>query len=96
MLGGNWSDTVTFKENHELIERGPYGLVRHPIYAALLLMFMGTALAMGTMGGLVGLLFFFLSFLIKYRQEEALMTKHFGDRYATDTLARPVIQHTFP
>jgi len=33
--------------------RGPYALVRHPIYTALLLMFLGTALAIGTAGGFV-------------------------------------------
>jgi protein-S-isoprenylcysteine O-methyltransferase Ste14 len=81
VLGGNWSGTVTFKENHELIVRGPYALVRHPIYTALLLMFLGTALAIGTAGGFVGLALFFLSFWIKLRQEEALMTEHFGDQY---------------
>ena len=80
-LGGNWSGTVTFKEDHELIVRGPYALVRHPIYTALLLMFLGTALALGTVGGFVGLAVFFLSFWIKLQQEEALMTEHFGDQY---------------
>jgi len=80
-LGGNWSGNVTFKENHELIERGPYAYVRHPIYTAMLLMFLGTALALGTIGGLVGCPILFLSFWIKYRQEEALMIGHFGDRY---------------
>jgi protein-S-isoprenylcysteine O-methyltransferase Ste14 len=30
-IGRNWSATVTFKENHELIVRGPYRFVRHPI-----------------------------------------------------------------
>jgi protein-S-isoprenylcysteine O-methyltransferase Ste14 len=80
-LGKNWSGTVTFKENHELIERGPYALVRHPIYTAMLLMYLGTALALGRSGGLVGFPILFLSFWIKYRQEEALMLVHFGDQY---------------
>jgi len=80
-LGRNWSGTVTFKENHELIVRGPYALVRHPIYTALLLMFLGTALDIGTVGGLVGWAVFFLSFWIKLQQEEALMIEHFGDQY---------------
>src|ERR1700683_3626587 len=43
VLGKNWSGTVTFKEHHELIVRGPYAYVRHPIYTAMLLMFLGTA-----------------------------------------------------
>jgi protein-S-isoprenylcysteine O-methyltransferase Ste14 len=81
ILGRNWSGTVTFKENHELIERGPYAWARHPIYTGMLLMFLGTALAIGTLAGLVGFPVLFLSFWIKYRQEEALMLEHFGDRY---------------
>jgi protein-S-isoprenylcysteine O-methyltransferase len=81
VLGGNWSGTVTFKENHELVQSGPYALVRHPIYTALLLMYLGTALAIGTVGALIGLPIFFLSFWIKFRQEEVVMITHFGDQY---------------
>ena len=43
-LGRNWSGSVTFKQDHELIERGPYHYVRHPIYTGLLLMALGTAM----------------------------------------------------
>jgi len=81
VLGRNWSGHVTFKENHELIMQGPYAFVRHPIYAALLLMFLGTALAIGTLGGLIGVPILFLSFWIKYQHEEAFMIQHFGDQY---------------
>ena len=81
VLGRNWSATVTFKENHELITQGPYALVRHPIYTAMLTMFLGTALAVGTVGGFVGLGVLYLSFWIKYQQEEAFMIEHFGDQY---------------
>jgi len=81
VLGRNWSGHVTFKENHELILRGPYAFVRHPIYTALLLMFLGTAIAVGTSSSLLGVPILFLSFWIKYRQEEAFMIAHFGDQY---------------
>jgi protein-S-isoprenylcysteine O-methyltransferase Ste14 len=29
-LGRNWSGVVTIKQDHELIDTGPYSLVRHP------------------------------------------------------------------
>src|SRR6266576_3015436 len=32
-LGKNWSASVTIKENHELIQSGPYRITRHPIYS---------------------------------------------------------------
>src|ERR1700690_2498384 len=35
ILGSNWSAMVTVKRDHELVRRGPYALVRHPIYTGL-------------------------------------------------------------
>ncbi len=32
ILGTNWSSAVTVKQNHELVRRGPYQIVRHPIF----------------------------------------------------------------
>ncbi|MBO0695837.1 MAG: isoprenylcysteine carboxylmethyltransferase family protein, partial [Verrucomicrobia bacterium] len=55
ILGRNWSGVVTLKEGHELIERGPYRIVRHPIYTGILGMFAGTAIALGYLGGFLGL-----------------------------------------
>lgn len=75
-LGGNWSARVTLKENHELIQRGPYRAVRHPIYSGLLLMILGTAILVGHVGGFIALLICFGGFWMKLRQEEALLTKH--------------------
>ena len=47
-LGRNWSGVVTFKGGHELITRGPYALVRHPIYTGLLTMLAATWLCSDT------------------------------------------------
>lgn len=75
-LGGNWSARVTLKEDHELIERGPYRLIRHPIYSGLLLMILGTAILAAQMGAFIALTICFCGFWLKLRQEEALLTKH--------------------
>jgi protein-S-isoprenylcysteine O-methyltransferase Ste14 len=75
VLGGNWSSRVVLKENHELIQRGPYHFVRHPIYSGLLLMVLGTVVLAGTLGAFVALLICSCAFWIKLRQEEALLTK---------------------
>jgi protein-S-isoprenylcysteine O-methyltransferase Ste14 len=82
ILGRNWSGVITLKEGHELIERGPYRVVRHPIYTGILAMFAGTAIAMGYFGGFLGLLLVFVSFWLKLKREEDLMLKHFPDKYA--------------
>ncbi len=54
MIADNWSSDVQLKRDHELIVAGPYALVRHPIYTGLLLMFVGTALAVGEWRGVLG------------------------------------------
>jgi protein-S-isoprenylcysteine O-methyltransferase Ste14 len=81
-LGGNWSGQVTFKEGHELIRHGPYAHVRHPIYSAILLMLVGTALSIGTLGALLGLPLIGAGIWLKLGQEEALMSEHFPADYA--------------
>lgn len=80
-LGSNWSGTVTFKENHELITKGPYAFVRHPIYTGLLLMLVGTVLINGHALGFAVLALGTLMLWLKLRDEERLMTKHFPDAY---------------
>jgi protein-S-isoprenylcysteine O-methyltransferase Ste14 len=78
-LGGNWSARVTLKENHELIQRGPYRVVRHPIYSGLLLMILGTAILIGQVGGFVVLALCSCGLWVKLRREEALLTKQFPE-----------------
>ena len=80
-LGRNWSADVTFKQDHELIQTGPYAYVRHPIYSALLLMLIGTALAAGYLGAVFAVPLAFASFWIKLRQEEQVMLEHFKTKY---------------
>ena len=80
-IGMNWSGNVTFKEGHELIQSGPYRYVRHPIYSALLLMGLGSALYYAQAFGFALLGFALVVFAAKMRLEEKLMTEHFGDQY---------------
>jgi protein-S-isoprenylcysteine O-methyltransferase Ste14 len=80
-IGTNWSGDVTLKEDHELIQRGPYALVRHPIYTALFTMLLGTALAFAQYETTFIFVVAVLVFLIKMRAEERLMTEAFPDQY---------------
>ncbi len=81
VLGRNWSAVVQVKRDHELVERGPYRWVRHPIYTGLLLAFLGSALALGAWRGLVGTAIVGGSFWVKLRLEERWMRETFGARY---------------
>ncbi len=82
VLGENWSVAVQLKRGHELIERGPYRWVRHPIYSGLLLAFLGTAVLIGELRGLLALVIVAVSFWFKLRLEERWLGEQFGAAYA--------------
>ena len=80
-IGRNWSGVITVKEDHQLVRTGPYGLVRHPIYSGLLLAIAGSALARGTLGGLLAVALVLFSFMRRIATEERWMTETFGAAY---------------
>jgi len=80
-LASNWSSDVTFKQGHELVKAGPYRFVRHPIYAGLLVMCLGTAMDIGQLRTWLALVVMFVGFWIKLKQEETLLLRHFPDAY---------------
>jgi protein-S-isoprenylcysteine O-methyltransferase len=81
-LGGNWSSNVTLKQNHTLVQSGPYRIVRHPIYTGLLVALLGTAIALGELRCFLGVLLAAIAWKIKSVGEETLMVQQFGDQYA--------------
>ena len=80
VLGGNWSGRVTIKQDHELVERGPYALVRHPIYSGMLLALLGTAICLGEFRAFLAFVLVTVSFSLKYHTEEAFMLQQFGSQ----------------
>jgi protein-S-isoprenylcysteine O-methyltransferase len=80
-LGGNWSSSVTIKENHTLVRTGPYSVVRHPIYSGFLLAVTGTAIAAGEARSFLALVLIFVAFRLKLQVEEGFMIEQFGAEY---------------
>ncbi len=80
-LGRNWSGTVTIKHDHELIDSGPYAIVRHPIYTGLLVALIGSALARGEWRGPLGVLIAWAALWRKLQVEERWMEERFGTKY---------------
>jgi protein-S-isoprenylcysteine O-methyltransferase len=81
VLGRNWSGMVTVKEDHTLITRGPYTLVRHPIYTGILLALLGTAITLGTFINMVEVPVVAFALWLKLRTEERFMLETFGEQY---------------
>ena len=78
-LGRDWSGTITLKEDHKLVQSGPYRYIRHPIYTGLLLGFAGTAIAVDEWRSLIATGLFTLGALIRCRVEERAMAETFSD-----------------
>jgi protein-S-isoprenylcysteine O-methyltransferase Ste14 len=87
-LGANWSSEVSVKQDHELVQSGPYAIVRHPIYTGLALAFLGTAIAIGEWRAVIAFVVAVASFWYKLSIEERVMRETFGAAY--DDYARKV------
>lgn len=87
-LGRNWSTEVRIGEGHELVRTGPYRMMRHPIYTAMLGMFVGTAIASSQYHALLAIAVLVIAYLRKTRLEENIMRETFGrewDSYQQNT-----------
>lgn len=80
-LGRLWSGTVTAKAGHHVVDTGPYGLVRHPIYTGLLLAILATMAAKGTVWGIAGAALLTIGIVIKARLEEEFLRGELGAAY---------------
>jgi protein-S-isoprenylcysteine O-methyltransferase Ste14 len=81
-LGRQWSLEARVLQGHRLIVEGPYRYVRHPIYAAMLGLCVGTGLNLTRWGPLAGATVLYLvGTRLRTRAEEALLTRELGEAY---------------
>jgi len=81
-LGGNWSVNLELHSAHQLVTRGVYRLVRHPMYAAFLLLGIAQALLLPNwLAGAAALTAVVLMCLVRIPNEEAMMQEYFGQAY---------------
>jgi len=88
-LGRLWSGSVGRKAEHHVVDTGPYGIVRHPIYTGITLASIATAGLRGTMAAWLGAAVMTLGWYIKARLEERFLRAQLGAE-AYDDYARRV------
>jgi protein-S-isoprenylcysteine O-methyltransferase Ste14 len=82
VLWRSWAGLiVTVREEDQLVQWGPYAVVRHPIYAGLLLALAGTTLTLGTLASYLGLAAGLAAFMMRVSLEETALGAHFGEAY---------------
>ena len=87
-LGRFFTVDVTIEPDHELIERGPFHMVRHPSYTGVLLAFVGFALTLGNWAALLVILVpIGAAFIHRMNVEENALSGALGPQY-TDYMRR--------
>jgi len=80
-IGEYWSARVAVKEDHRVIDSGPYAHVRHPIYSGILLGLIGTALAVGNWRAVIVFIVILIVLILKALAEEKYLTEQLGSAY---------------
>jgi protein-S-isoprenylcysteine O-methyltransferase Ste14 len=81
-LGRHYSGHVSVKKEQELVQSGPYRIVRHPAYAGYLFMALGLALGYASLLGLVSTLLILLPATVyRIHVEDRLLAEHFGTQF---------------
>jgi protein-S-isoprenylcysteine O-methyltransferase Ste14 len=77
-LGRLWSSAITRKEQHRLVDTGPYAFVRHPIYTGIITAVLATAVTEATFAALVGAALICSGLWLKARAEERFLMVELG------------------
>jgi protein-S-isoprenylcysteine O-methyltransferase Ste14 len=81
-LGLNWSVTLEVRKGHQLINRGVYRSIRHPMYASIWLYSLAQGLLLENwLAGWYAFAAFALMYFVRTPREEQMMCETFGKEY---------------
>ena len=82
-LKTNWADQVRIYDDQQLVTTGPYRIVRHPLYASIIWMFYGAAIAyLNPLAALENTLIFIPAMIYRSNLEERALAETFGNEYS--------------
>ena len=81
-LGRYFSTEMAIYQGHQLVERGPYRFVRHPIYSGVIVAAVGGGFAVQSWAAVIFLVIMY-AILFRYRisAEEKVLISEFGEQY---------------
>ena len=81
-LGKQWSLIARIVAGHDLIQQGPFAIVRNPIYLAMLGLLVQAGIVVSNwQSTLVAALLFLLGTQIRIREEEKILREEFGAQF---------------
>ena len=69
------SRTIKVEEGQKVVDTGLYGVVRHPMYAVTILLFMAMPLVLGSWYALIAFAFYPAIIIVRLKDEENLLTR---------------------
>jgi protein-S-isoprenylcysteine O-methyltransferase Ste14 len=91
-----WSSVISKKEGHQIIDTGPYALVRHPIYTGLIVGLLATGVAEGTVSGIIGAALIIYGIYLKASSEERFLRVELGAPYEAYSRRVPMLVPFLP
>lgn len=70
------ASTIQVTEDQKVISTGPYAIVRHPMYAGVMPLLIGTPVALGSWWGLFALVLFLPALIWRLLDEEKFLTEN--------------------
>lgn len=82
ILQGNFSKEITTFKGHKIVAEGPFKLIRHPTYLGAILLFIGTALFLGSiLSAIIASILIPVVYNRRISKEEEFLNKHFPKAY---------------
>ena len=69
------SRTIKVEEGQTVVDTGLYGIVRHPMYAVTILLFLMIPVILGSWYALIAFLFYPAIIIVRLKDEEELLTR---------------------
>ena len=90
-MGRQMASAAEVRPDTVLVTGGAFGVVRHPLYLSVLLLWAGGALSLLSWAMAVAWLLLVPAFVARARVEERLLSRHFGEAYSAYAARVPML-----